>query len=271
MSFLQIYLNALLIILVMMSLLWVASVILKNAGIVDIFWGTGFLIATTYYFLASDGDNLRRLILLICVALWSLRLSVYIAWRNAGKGEDYRYRQFRKNYGEHRYWWISYFQVFLLQGLLMWLISAPLLAAQYYGTEKSFGIIDIIAGAVWIIGFVFEAGGDYQLAVFKANPANRGKVLNYGFWKYTRHPNYFGDAAVWWSYGLFSIAAGSWLPVLGPVLMTFLIIRISGVSLLEKNLTGTKPEYIKYKSTTSAFLPWFPGKKEEGISSASSS
>lgn len=260
MTFLNIWLNALLIIVLMMTILWVVSITIRNASIVDIFWGAGFLVTCSYYFLATDGDSLRKLILLTCVALWGLRLSVYIAWRNAGKGEDYRYRQFRSSYGEHRYWWVSYFQVFLLQGFLMWLISAPLLAAQHFGPEKSFGIIDLLAVLIWITGFVFEAGGDYQLAVFKANPANKGKVLNYGFWKYTRHPNYFGDAAVWWSYGLFSIAAGSWLPVLGSVLMTFLIVRISGVFLLEKNLTEKKPEYLHYKNSTSAFLPWFPRK-----------
>ena len=142
----------------------------------------------------------------------------------------------------------------------MWLISAPLLGAQYYGADKYPGFPDAAGIAFWITGFVFEAGGDYQLAVFKADPANKGKVLNKGFWKYTRHPNYFGDSAVWWGFGLICISAGSWLPVLGSILMTGLIIKVSGVMLLEKSLTEKKPEYKEYIRKTSAFIPWIPKK-----------
>jgi steroid 5-alpha reductase family enzyme len=195
------------------------------------------------------------------VTIWGLRLSIYITLRNAGKGEDYRYRQFRKKYGAKNYWWISFFQTFMLQGVLMWLISAPLLGAQYYGFDKGPGILDIAGILFWLTGFVFEAGGDYQLAVFKANKENKGKVLDKGFWRYTRHPNYFGDAAVWWGFGLICLSAGSYLPVLGSVLMTALIIKVSGVALLEKNLKEKKPEYREYIRKTSAFLPWFPAKR----------
>jgi steroid 5-alpha reductase family enzyme len=193
------------------------------------------------------------------LAIWGLRLSIYLAWRNLGKGEDFRYRKFRKDYGENRYWWISFFQTFLLQGILMWLISAPLLGAQYY-SRNTFGISDFIGIALWIIGFVFEAGGDIQLARFKADPANKGRVLNRGFWHYTRHPNYFGDAAVWFGYGFICLSAGSYWPISGSVLMTALIIKVSGVALLEKTLSETKPEYKDYVEKTSAFIPWFPKK-----------
>jgi steroid 5-alpha reductase family enzyme len=213
-----------------------------------------------FYFMNTEGFALRKIILLALVSVWGLRLSVYLTWRNHGKGEDYRYREFRKKYGEKRYWWISFFQTFLLQGILMWLISAPLLGAQYNGKENNFGILDYIGIAFWITGFVFEAGGDYQLAVFKSNPENKGKVLNSGFWHYTRHPNYFGDSAVWWGYGLICLAAGSYLPVLGSVLMTALIIKVSGVALLEKSLKELKPQYKDYIEKTSPFIPWFPKK-----------
>ena len=179
---------------------------------------------------------------------------------NLGKGEDFRYKKFRKDYGEHRYWWISFFQTFLLQGILMWLISAPLLGAQYYGQEKTLNILDYIGMIIWLIGFIFEAGGDYQLARFKSNPANKGKVLDKGFWHYTRHPNYFGDAAVWTGFGIICISAGSYLPVLGSVLMIAVIIKVSGVALLEKTLKVSKPEYKDYIEKTSAFIPWFPKK-----------
>ena len=194
------------------------------------------------------------------VAIWGLRLSVYLAWRNLGKGEDFRYRKFRKDFGEHRYWWYSFFSVFLLQGVLMWLISAPLLGAQFY-PGNNLEILDFFGFLVWGIGFVFEAGGDIQLARFKADSNNKGKVLDTGFWHYTRHPNYFGDAAAWFGYALICISAGSYMPVLGTVLMTALIIKVSGVALLEKTLNTTKPGYQEYVRKTSAFIPWFPKKK----------
>ena len=260
MPFLQIYFQALIVIMIMMSFLWVFSVIIKNVSIVDLFWGFGFVVTTIFYFINTDGNDLRKTIILILVVIWGLRLSGYLTWRNFGKGEDFRYREFRKKYGEKRYWWVSFFQTFLLQGLLMWLISATLLGAQYAGSEKSPGFLDFAGILLWIIGFTFEAGGDYQLARFKADPSNKGKVLDTGFWKYTRHPNYFGDSAVWWGYGLICLSAGSYLPILGSVLMTALIIKVSGVALLEKSLKDQKPQYREYIEKTSAFIPWLPKK-----------
>ena len=226
------------VILALMTFLWIISVIIKNVSIVDIFWGLGFVITCGVYFVHSPGNDLRKILIAALTFIWGIRLSAYIAWRNAGKGEDFRYREFRRKYGEKRYWWISYFQTFLLQGILLWLISAPLLGAQYYSSEKSPGIIDLLGVILWLTGFIFEAGGDIQMTRFRSDPANKGKVFDKGFWHYTRHPNYFGDAAVWWGYGLICISAGSYLPVLGSVLMTGMIIRVSGVTLLEKSLDG---------------------------------
>jgi steroid 5-alpha reductase family enzyme len=260
MTFFQIYIQSLAVIMILMTSLWIMSAILKNVSIVDLFWGFGFVLSSVFYFLKSDGFDARKIIIMTLVTIWGLRLSVYLAWRNYGKGEDFRYRNFRKKYGENRYWWISFFQTFLLQGILMWLISAPLLGAQFYGQEKSLNILDYIGIFFWITGFLFEAGGDFQLAVFKANPANRDNVLDKGFWRYTRHPNYFGDSSVWWGYGFICLAAGSYLPALGSVLMTALIIKVSGVALLEKSLKEQKPRYKEYIERTSAFIPWFPGK-----------
>lgn len=257
MSFIQIYLQAFGAIMILMTSLWIVSILIKNVSIVDAFWGFGFVVAGLVYYLHSDGYEPRKMILLILLIIWGLRLSVYLARRNWGKGEDFRYQKFRKDYGEKRYWWFSFFQTFLLQGVLMWLISAPLLGAMYLGKE-SLGFLDYAAIGVWLLGFTFEAGGDFQLARFKSNPANKGKVLDRGFWKYTRHPNYFGDATVWWGYALFSIAAGSYLPTAGSLLMTLLIIKVSGVALLEKSLQESKPEYADYARNTPAFFPWFP-------------
>jgi steroid 5-alpha reductase family enzyme len=238
----------------------VLSVLIKNVSIVDLFWGIGFVITTIFYFSKTGGAEPRKIILSAMVFIWGCRLSGYLAWRNIGKGEDFRYRQFREKYGESRYWWISFFQTFLLQGILMWMISAPLLGAQFYGKNNPMGVLDFIGIGLWVIGLSFEAGGDLQLAKFKADTKNKGKVLNKGFWRYTRHPNYFGDSAVWWGYGLLCLSAGSYLPVLGSVLMTALIIKVSGVALLEKSLKEKKPEYEEYIKNTSAFLPWFPKK-----------
>jgi steroid 5-alpha reductase family enzyme len=259
MTYFQIYLLALAVIMSMMTILWLISIRIKNVSIVDLFWGFGFVVSGVFYFLNTEGFEMRKILLMTLVSIWGLRLSIYLAWRNLGKGEDFRYRKFRKEYGEHRYWWISFFQTFLLQGILMWLISAPILGAQFYPGNK-LGIFDFIGVIIWIIGFVFEAGGDIQLARFKANPENKGKVLNTGFWHYTRHPNYFGDAAAWFGYGLICLSAGSYIPVLGSVLMAALIIKVSGVALLEKTLNETKPEYREYVEKTSAFIPWFPKK-----------
>lgn len=260
MTFFNIYIQGFLVIMIMMSILWLISIIIKNASIVDPFWGLGFVLVSVFYFLSTGNTGPRKIILVLLVALWGFRLSGYLFWRNRNKGEDFRYSQFRKNYGEKRYWWISFFQVYLLQGILMWLVSAPLLGAQFYSQDKSIDVFDIIGIFFWITGIVFEAGGDFQLAAFKANPLNKGKVLDSGLWKYTRHPNYFGDSAVWWGFGFLCIGSGSYLPVLGSVLMTLLIIKVSGVVLLEKNLKEQKPHYSDYIEKTSSFFPWIPKK-----------
>jgi steroid 5-alpha reductase family enzyme len=254
-----IYINGLILILGLMAGLWIASIVLRNASIVDPFWGLGFVIVSIFYHFNTDGETLRKDVVIVLTSIWGLRLFVYLFWRNWGKPEDYRYAQFRKDYGVHRYWWVSLFQVFLLQGVLLWLISAPLLTAQYYH-DHPVGWLDGIAIICWLIGFAFEAGGDYQLTKFKTYPSNKGKVLNTGFWRYTRHPNYFGDACVWWSFALFSVAAGSYWPVLSSIMMTFLLLKVSGVSLLEKALKTTKPEYESYTRRTNSFFPWFPKK-----------
>lgn len=257
---LTLFLQACLLILVLVTLLWVLSVIIKNVSIVDLFWGFGFVAVNAFYVLTSGELNTRKILVLVLVSVWGLRLSIYLAWRNLGKGEDFRYQEFRRKYGPERYWWFSYFQTFLLQGVLMMIVSLPLLAVSTGTGSNALGVIDFIAILVWLTGIAFEAGGDLQLARFKGNPKNKGKVLNTGFWKYTRHPNYFGDSAVWWAYALFSIAAGGYWQIIGSVIMTMLIIRISGVALLEKTLIDTKPQYRDYIRKTSAFLPWFPKK-----------
>lgn len=259
MEFQTIYFHGLALIISFMTLLWIVSVIKKNASIVDAFWGFGFVLLAWFYFFQSEGLEERKLLITAIVSIWGLRLSVFIGKRNWGKEEDFRYQKFRQDYGAHRYWWISFFQTFLLQGVLLWLISAPLLGAQS-GANQELNIIDYIAVFIWIIGFAFEAGGDYQLAQFKKDPNNKGKVLRTGFWKYTRHPNYFGDGFQWIAFTLFSVANSCYLPILSAVLMNFLLVKISGVALLEKTLSKSKPQYQDYINKTSAYIPWFPKK-----------
>ena len=242
------------------TLLWIWSVWITNASIVDIFWGAGFVVVNMFYVFHLEKMEPRNILVSVLVLIWGLRLTLYLAYRNIGKGEDYRYQEFRKNYGEKRYWWFSYFQVFLLQGGLILIVSLPLFGVHYSGSSVPLFWLDYMAILTWVIGFIFEAGGDFQLYRFKKNQKNKGKVLTTGLWKFTRHPNYFGDTLVWWSYGLFSIAAGGYWQIIGAIFMTLFIVKVSGVALLEKTLKNTKPKYKEYVEKTNSFFPWFPKK-----------
>ena len=260
MEFIDIYSIALLVILGCMTILWLVSLWLKNSSIVDIFWGTGFVIANWIYFiLAPDGFPLRKWLIGILVTIWGLRLSFHILRRNWGKPEDFRYQVWRREAGT-RWWWLSFFRVFLLQGILMWIISAPLLAAQRGVKPAHLIPFDFLGIAIWGIGFFFEAVGDLQLARFKADPTNKGKVMDRGVWRFTRHPNYFGDSGQWWGYYLIAAFAGGGWTIFSPILMTLFLLRVSGVALLEKTMEK-RPGYQEYIEKTSAFLPWFPRKK----------
>lgn len=255
-----IYIISLLLILAFMTLLWVVSVKVKNASIIDPFWGLGFVLVNSYYFFSREIHYPVQILLFVLVTLWGLRLSIYLAWRNRGKGEDPRYQEFRKKYGEKRYWWVSFFQVYLLQGILMWIISTPLLGVNLYASATALHWLDYLALLLWVVGFLFEAGADYQLSKFRKDSTKKGTVLNTGFWRYSRHPNYFGESAMWWAYALLCISSGSYWLVTGSILMTLLIIKVSGVVLLEKSLKEAKPQYKEYIRKTSSFIPWFPRK-----------
>ncbi len=254
------FLQAACIIFVLVTLLWFWSIFIKNVSIVDIFWGLGFVVVNTFYYFNLDNPSYRQTLLLVLVAIWGFRLALYLAMRNIGKGEDYRYQEFRTRFGPKRYWWFSYFQVFLLQGALIMIVSLPLYAIQTNSLNKELNPMDYLALFIWVLGFIFEAGGDYQLMRFKRNPENNGHVLNSGFWKYTRHPNYFVDATIWCAYALFCLASGHYWQIVGSLVMIFLLIKVSGVAMLEKTLKDTKPQYKDYIEKTNAFFPWFPKK-----------
>lgn len=258
MSFWESYFLLSFVILGAMTVLWLLSLRLRDSGIVDVFWGIGFVIFVWgAFFLSGDGVTPRKVLISSLVSGWGLRLALHILIRNWGKGEDFRYAAWRMEAGQS-WWWRSYFMVFLLQGVILLIVAAPLLAAQIHATSASLSWLDGLAVALWLIGFVFEAGGDWQLRRFKANPANRGKVLQSGLWRYTRHPNYFGDALQWWAFYLIALAGGGWWTIFSPLLMTYLLVRVSGVAMLEKSLQSAKPAYRDYIERTSPFLPWFP-------------
>ncbi len=245
----------------MMTGLWLISVARRDASIVDAFWGPGFALAAGVYAVFGQGDPGRTALTLILTTVWAFRLGLYIYVRNHGHGEDRRYQAFRQHYGPTRYWWVSYFQVFMLQGVLMGLVSAPLLVSAGLPGPTAPTLPDLAGGVLWGIGFAFEAIGDWQLARFKADPANKGKVLDRGLWRYTRHPNYFGNACLWWGLYLLAVSVPwGWVTIFAPLLMTFLLVRVSGVALLEKSLEA-RPGYRDYVARTSAFFPLPPRKQ----------
>lgn len=245
-------------VLAFMFIGWLISVVLKDASIVDILWGSGFVVVAWTAFAVGDGYDGRKWLITILATLWGLRLSGYLAWRNIGKGEDYRYQAMRRHWGP-RFPIISLFTVFGLQGVLMYVISMPLQVAQLSGTPGELTVLDYLGAAVFAVGLAFESIGDFQLARFKADPANKGKVMDRGLWRYTRHPNYFGDAVVWW--GLFIVAlAEPWnvVVVFSPILMTFLLTRVSGVAMLERTIGKRREGYDEYIRRTSSFIPMPP-------------
>ncbi len=266
MTLLSIYGMAAILILGMMAALWVLSLYLKDASIVDIFWGTGFVItAWVYFYFTPDGFMDRKILIALLATIWGLRLSIYILIRNWGHAEDFRYQKWRAESGRN-WWWFSFFKVFALQGFLMWVISIPLLAAQISPLPSRLIWLDYLGLLVWGIGFFFEAVGDWQLMRFKSNPANKGMLLSDGVWRYTRHPNYFGDAALWWGFYLIAAAAGGFWAIFSPIIMTLLLRNVSGVAMLEKTLINSKPGYQEYVESTNAFIPWFPKKaRQPGI------
>ena len=238
---------------------WLLSVVIKNASIVDIVWGAGFAITSWVLALTVDGDNGRQILLAVMVGLWGTRLAVYLAKRNIGHGEDWRYKAMRKKAGK-KFPVSSLITVFGLQGVLMWVVSLPV---QFGNGDDSPGIgpVAVIGVMVWLVGLSFESIGDLQLARFKKNPNNAGKVLDTGLWSVTRHPNYFGDALLWWGIGIVGAETGSGLiGFIGPLVMTFFLLRVSGVPMLERSLSKRRAGYAEYVARTSAFFPRPPKK-----------
>lgn len=256
-----IYIHNLAAVVLMMIFGWLLSLVLKNVTVVDSLWGLGFVLIAWQTFFSANGFAGRGLLIACLVTIWGLRLCAYLTWRNWGKGEDPRYGLWREKSGKN-FWIVSLFKVFLLQSLFLWAISISIQYGVAAETPGKFTWLDWIGLTLWSIGFVFEAVGDWQLAAFKSNPANKGKVMDRGLWAYTRHPNYFGECLIWW--GIFVIvlsAPSSWWTVLSPLIITSVLLKMTGIPLTEKTLKARRPGYQEYIQRTNAFIPWFPKTK----------
>ena len=234
---------------------WVLSVPRKDVSIVDIFWGVNLLAAAIAYAFALPGQGPREWLVLCMVAAWALRLSGFIAARNHGRPEDRRYQAMREKRGES-FWWKSLYIVFLLQAVLAWILSWQLYGAM--AGDQALGWLDALGVGIWLFGLVFEAVADRQLAQFLARPDRGDAVMDQGLWRYSRHPNYFGECCGWWGLFLLAASAGAWWTVISTVMITFLILKVSGVALTESDIAERRPAYRDYIERTSSFVPMPP-------------
>ena len=231
---------------------WVFSLMRNDVSIVDSLWSMMFLLAAAIYFTMAPQYGSREVLVLVLVTLWAVRLSAYITLRNHGQPEDYRYQEIRKN-NNPGFRFKSLYIVFILQAMLAWVISLPLFAAM--GSHTPIGLLDYTGAALWVVGMIFESLGDLQLSRFRSKPENEGKVLDSGLWRFTRHPNYFGNFLLWWGFYLIALSAGGWWAIISPMLMTLLLLKVSGVALLEKDISERRPQYAAYIRRTNAFFP----------------
>ncbi len=234
---------------------WLISLVKRDVSIVDSLWAIMFALAAYVYALNTSTTGMRTPLVLTLAILWSVRLSGYITWRNWGEPEDRRYLEIR-NRNEPNFAVKSLYMIFGLQGVLAWVISLPLFVA--ISSQSPLSWLDYTGIVLWCIGMVFEGGSDFQLARFKAQAQNKGRVLSQGLWRYSRHPNYFGNFCIWWGFYLIALSAGGWWSFISPLLMSFLLLKVSGVTLLEKDIGERRPDYRDYITRTNAFFPWFP-------------
>ena len=250
------------LIAVLALLTWIASLVRRDASLVDRTWSLMIAAPTLVYAAQAGWSGARAIALLVLVVAWAARLAAYITWRNWGHGEDRRYQEIRAR-NEPHFAFKSLYLIFALQMVLAWIVSSSTLAAL--AGDHAFGPLDVVGIAVALVGFLFEAIGDAQMAAFKADPSHKGQVMDRGLWRYTRHPNYFGETCFWWGIWLVAIAAGGaaaiWT-VLSPLLMTVLLLKVSGVALLEKDIGERRPAYRDYIARTTAFFPGPPRRKE---------
>lgn len=250
-------------IFIYMTIMFILALGLKRNDIADVAWGLGFIITSWLVAHKFNATADIQYAVLLLVTLWGIRLAVHIFSRSKGKPEDFRYKKWRDDWG--KYFVIrSYLQVFLLQGLFMLVILLPVIEilSRNGASLENLALVNTLGLVMWGIGFFFEAIGDHQLVQFKKNPANKGKIMKTGLWKYTRHPNYFGEVSMWWGIWLLTLPIVSvygWVSLIGPLTITFLILFVSGIPMLERKYEGNK-EFEEYKRKTSVFVPLPPRK-----------
>lgn len=243
--------------LMFFTLFFLIAIYRRDNSTVDIAWGLSFILIAIFS-LSYSFFGVRQLVTIALVILWGLRLATHIYFRNRGKGEDFRYAKWRQDWGN---WWVvrSYFQIYLLQWLLMLAVATPIIMINLTPTSP-FWLLDYLGVAIWFVGFFFETVGDWQLTRFKKNKKNTGKIMTKGLWAWTRHPNYFGEAVLWWGIGLMAFAQTNNLVVfIGPLLIDYLLLKVSGIPLLENKYLG-RDDWKKYAAKTSAFWPRPPSK-----------
>lgn len=247
-----------LLLAIYMHLWFAASIVLKRNDIADIAWGLGFVLLAWASYVYVGNRDARSSWVSICMTIWGLRLVWDIGRRSLAKAEDFRYQKWRKEWGK----WVyvrAYLQIYLLQGVFLYIIALPILYINQ-ATPTPLGIWDLLGGLIWLTGFVFEAVADAQLARFVKNPLNKGQILQSGLWKYSRHPNYFGEVLLWWGIGCFAISVdGGWMTLVGSLTISLLILFVSGVPMLEEKYAG-RIDFEDYKKRTSRFIP-LPSKK----------
>lgn len=249
-----VWISALPLLLLLGALAWLRASSRRNVNIADSLWSLFFLIASVMYLIVGGQMTLSSMLLFTLIALWSIRLSLHLTVRNAGKSEDRRYAAMRAAHPGFNQ--RSLITVFALQAALAWLISLPLAAALI--EPAPLYVLHLLGTILFLVGFGFETIADWQLARFRADPKNTGRVLDHGLWRYSRHPNYFGEAVIWWSFYLFAVASGAAWSIFAPLLMTFILLKVSGVTLLEKDIDERRPDYLRYKQSTPSFFPWKP-------------
>lgn len=258
----SIFLWVLVILFTYFFTIFIVAQVIKNNSIVDTGWGFGFVLTAVSSFLISGVFDLISILVTFFVTIWGLRLFYYILKRNLGKPEDFRYVKMRKNWGDKNLGLKAFIRVFMLQMIIMYIVSLPIMVSNVYKGDSILWIA-ILGAVVWLIGFYFEVIGDRQLKIFKRNLKNKGKIMQTGLWKYTRHPNYFGESAMWTGIFIMSIPKGLfYFTFISPLTITLLLIFVSGVPLLEKRYIGNS-EYDLYKKRTNRFFPWFPKKERE--------
>lgn len=259
----NVFLFTIIELLVFMTLIFAIAQRMKDNSIVDIAYGLAFVLVGWTGYLFYGSGHPRQNLLLFLITLWGLRLAIYVSLRKRNEdGEDSRYRQWRESWGES-FIWRSFLQIFMLQGAIIFLVALPVLLVSSH-PGGPLGWVDLAGALLWLFGFAFESVGDWQLLRFKLQLGNQGKIIQSGLWRYTRHPNYFGEATLWW--GVFLIALRTpfgWFAVFSPLVINFLLLKVSGIPMLEAKFEGN-PEFAEYQSKTNAFFPWFPKAKKGG-------